>query len=1276
MADRQRQTNRCNFRGLNTRLLADAMPIGKYPIAINVRADGDSKIRTRPGLAAPFTTARGLTDIGSYATLGTDNKPRILVHDSGGGVWLDDGVKKGTVGTGGLGASLIPFRPSQSPQSWMYVGNATGYKKFSAPDGANVVTAQNAGIAEPQSPPDACPDGLAYNEFTLLAAQWAQSGTAAGPSDATRTTDTVTAIFQDPASVSPAALTRYTVQFGSTVQYSTGMTLKFNKSGGGTVSAIVEDVFPPINGGTALTIQSILYLFGPAGRCIIVPSQVQVGSNNQQFDANGNPAPQLPFLPGQIAGLRRGSLITIGSGGGTETVFVLSVTTGPQNQLAIECSTQYTHAASETIVGTLGVACSGISSLVVGQTVTSAQINSAITTGVGKLTQTLGTNPFNLSLGTIGTPQENDHIHISVAVDTPTNVTEFKILFDVGDGTFLQNVLYYSITPSAFTPVLANLVTQGGGGGGVATEAQQNLIDQQAAQNQALTQGGSTPAGGGGAGGAALPPNYDPNNPYQILNNPLYDVPATSGSAPGIAATGGTQFTEAIIPITALTRIGNDQSNTLAQCVAVQVLVNCSGALNLYFGSIWVGGGGQPDLGDSISTNPTSSGASYLYRVRPRSSTTGARGNPSPETRYGVEPHRQKVIVSLPSASYDTQIDTWDIFRYGGTVTSWRYVGSASSTATTFIDNVFDNAALAGEVLDFDNFQPWPSVDVPYSVSSGVTVYGTAIEIIAASFPATISRWLPGTLVTLNGQLTYTLWNRPVGIAGGYLLRIVENAGAPAVTTLQINEPNVANQPLPYLWGPDANGIVFGAGDPLRPGALYSAKQNNPDSSPNNIYDLTPTSEPLLGGEVVDGLSLVASSANWWMLQAAFSTPNRWNPVKTPAGRGLAAPYGSCTDGKVVFFWAKDGIYYMVPGLPAISLTEQDLGNLFPNVDGIGGVNVTYATFTFYAPSYQYAADFRLSIANSMLRAHYRDSSGFARTIILDMNLDSTGQPRMAWSVDWFDGDGVPIVTSLQPDQPSGTLTTATARYPQVYLGDSLGNVYAESDLTNDNGHPIQCWLGIPEWDAGDARTQKQWIDAWVDSVPAAPTGLLVAPVAGGIAVGTQNTIAQSASRILPPPILPLGNPVTNFMGLILEWIDDFTQQSVPTQIYEWSSEFVTQPLLIRSWNSVPTSHGLQGYHHIRKVVFAYLTKGSNAVTLTITAYDGTSPVALTLPATNGAYQKVEFIPTFNKGLLFTYNGTSSDQWAPILADTEVHVGAWSRTGPYEVFQGLGGSES
>ena len=1189
MANRQHQTFRTNFHGINTRLVADALLPGKYPVAINVRADGDSKVKTRPGYNLSFATSSSkITDMRAYTALGTDNKPRIIVHDSAGGVWLDDGVKKGTVGQGGTGASLIPYRPSQSPQSWMYVCNATGYSKFSAPDASNNVTAQKVGIAEPQSPPDACPDGFQYTEFTNIPNNYTPGATATpwntktgdagtptyttNPRSASGIGDTVVAIFQDPASVSPVTRTRYSVQLSSTTTYGVGETLIFNTNVGGVYqNSEVEDVLPAINGGVALTVLSIFYTSGLTGKCILVPSLFQFS------------------IEMQLPDIRRGSLIQIG----TEVCLVLNVTVGVNNgYIAIETSTTNHHGAGETLTGIPAIVVAGITSAVVGQTVGGAYIADTLTfsAGSGTLTQTLSTNPFTQVLGSLGTPQTSDYLHISLAASTPANITAFELDFDIGDGTFNQNVLSYSV-----------------------------------------------PA-------ASIASNFS----------------------------GASQFSEIVIPISSLVRsVGNNPDQTLAQCTKVRIKVTLTATVSIYFGSLWVGGGGQLDIGTT--------GAPYAYRVRPRSTITGAVGNPSPETRYGVLPSRQPVILSLPSAAYDSQIDTWDIERMGGTVTTFRRVGSAPSTATTFTDNSSDVSALAGELLSFDNFEPWPSVDVPWTATVGVggitsiTAYGTALVVLGApnSFLTTTMRWLPGTLITLDGQTAYTLWDRPTPVAGGVLFRTIENMGAPTVTTVFVSEPIVANQNLPYAWGPDANGVIFAAGDPLRPGALYSSTQFSPDATPNNIYDLTPPSEPLLGGEIIDGLSFVASSKRWWQLQAAFNTPQRWNPVEVPAGRGLAAPWGHCTDGKLIYFWASDGIYSMIPGLPALSMTDTDVGNAFPH-GSVPGQNITYNGQTLYAPAYRYAARFRLSIINSTLKAHYYDSEAQPHTLILDMTLDSEGKPRMAWSVDVY---ADPIGVSYQPEQPRGTLLSTTQAYSQGYLADSAGKVYIEADAANDNGVAISCILSTPEWDGGDARVPKQFLDAFLDCIPVGV--ITITPLSGGTPVGVAATVGPNVARQLS--INALGNlaqgfAVNNFLGLMMQWTDNFSVQSAPTTILEWTEEAVIQPILVRSWQSVPTSHGLQGYHFIYRIRFAYLSFG--AVTLTITAFDGPSPQPITLPNTNGLYQKVEFVPTFNKGMLFTYQGTSALPWAPIIEDCEVLVGAWSRTGQCSVFTGLGGIEA
>jgi hypothetical protein len=1426
VVDRIRQPKRANFRGLNVNLAPDALLDGKYPLALNIRAEGDSFIRTRPGYGTtPPSGVTGsgfstgglrITDISSYMTLGSA-QPRTIVHDSGGGVWLDDGVKKGTVGFGGIGASMITFRPSSSPQSWMYVANGTGYDKFEAPDLLNNVITQKVGIAEPQAPPDSCPDGFQYNEFAQFA-NWTHTGSAGAvvgpllitnitaavaavvttspnhglssgntvliqgsnstpsidglrvvtvlsvntfsvavntsvsgsagvatpqnPVDVVRSNDSVVAIFKDPASVSPATKIRYSVQVGTSVTYQAQETLTFNKSGGGVFSAVVEDVYPPINGGTALTIQAIYYFTGTTGNCIIVPSQLPTGG---LISDNGENQPQtinLPVLSGQVSALRRGSLVTLNNGGANqETVFVLNSTVGPQMQIAFECSTLNTHVATEAINGVPAICVSGITSAIVGQTAAAVQTNSVISKGIGYLTQTLATNPFSLDLGTVGVPQEDDLIHISLTTDVPTNVVELDIMFDVGDGTFNGNFLYFSISSNALQGITVSQTQSG------ATQAAlQDVTFNQAVANLYQYYGNQI---------VTLNVNPDGTITVKLKSGATLTFGNTDASGVG-------QYTEVTFSIGSLIRIGNDQTKSLATCNAVRIAANVTGSTVLGFGSIWVGGGGQLDVGTTSSP--------YYYRVVPYSSATGATGNPSPSTRYGVLPRLQPNILSLPSVAYDSQIDTIDIYRLGGSVNSWRYIGTAKSSAATYVDNALDSAALGSDELQFDNFEPWPSVDVPFIAAVGgnvtsITVIGTAIIVMASgsSFPASTLRWLPGTLITLDGAYTYTLWARPQAIAGGVLFRTLENASAPTVTTMIVNEPLVANQNLPYMWGPDAGGIVYASGDPLKPGTFYSSKPNNPDSAPDTAYDLTPPSEPLLGGEIVDGLSLTASSKRWWQLQPALGTPQGFVPVETPAGRGLAAPFGHCTDGKMIYFVSTDGVYAMVPGLAAQSLTDMDLSVIFPN-DGVDiGRDITYGPDSVYAPDYQYSAQFRLAIINSILRFHYFDRSGFARTLVCDLRLDTAGKPRGAWSVDVYHDS---ITNSYQPRQPAGTTASVASSFSQGYLSDANGKVWIELDVHNDNTTTIPAAFAVPESDGGDLRVLKEWIDGFADVVPAA-ANFTITPMSAGAAVAFNTSVAQGSARA-QPIISVAGSSYKAYMGVLFQWTDDFSTETTWSQVYGWEMCFYPQPVLeadavgqwdnagfdgakyiqgfildadtfgavkmveirngdslavaqafalqhsgeqevaysfttpfiahlvryegvdstvpwkfykmrwvweptpegVLTWQTQATSHGCRGYHFVARIRFCYLSTAN--VILTLAVYDGTSPAAITLPSTGGAVQKVEIVPTFNKGLLFTYAGVSASNWSPMLDKCEILVGEWGRSGPYKLFQNLG----
>jgi hypothetical protein len=119
----------------------------------------------------------------------------------------------------------------------------------------------------------------------------------------------------------------------------------------------------------------------------------------------------------------------------------------------------------------------------------------------------------------------------------------------------------------------------------------------------------------------------------------------------------------------------------------------------------------------------------------------------------------------------------------------------------------------------------------------------------------------------------------------------------------------------------------------------------------------------------------------------------------------------------------------------------------------------------------------------------------------------------------------------------------------------------------------------------------------------------------------------------------------------------------------EWI--FEATPEMAETWGPTQgTSFGFNGYSHIQRIVAAYAA--TEEVTVTIRAFDGTSPAVITLPATGGAYQKLLQVLTFNKGQLYFFAATSPAQFQLYLDDWEVLVGHWGRQDGYLTWKSLG----
>lgn len=1079
MADYQRPPDSFFFKlgGVYTRDVADAIPPTKQAIAQNVRSTGENSIRTRPGYNTYFAAgANAVLNLRGYATLGTDSTPRLLAYTASGNVRLDNNASVGNMGgNAGFGASMLPFRPAESPQAWMYIGTQGDYQKFSAPSANNVVTAYKVGIAEPQAQVEAGP--LSFAVYQAMGVSWSATGNASAPSNGNRSNDNTGVSLAD-----PIDSTRQSVQVGNNANATYGIGETINTS---LITTSLVDVIPPFPSGG--TVAAIRYSSGNTGNCVIVPSQSPTWSVDNRF---------------LLGSLRRGALLDIGG----EKVLVQAVTPGPQGQMAIFTSSNGTLTAGANISGVSAVVLYS-SANAANTAMNSSMLSSNISTGIGKLTQVLSTNPFATTLflpsGNNATAQADDYVHLSVNFSDPTQLIQLMIVFslETGGNNYNGEAFYYAVRPGDLVDI------QSGNGSVLPTILQ-------AAENEII---GSLPT----------PENIPP---------------------PGQSSSGNNQWAEILFPVSSLTRLGGDRSKTLANVTGVQLQVNVSNNITFQFGSLWVGGGGQPDIGNN--------GAEYRYQCVPLSSLTGVRGNPTPLMRYGAAPRRQPVRLQTGNLNtgYDPQIDTWEIYRYGGTITSYRSIGTTPA-GSDFVDNAFDDAAAAGTPLVIDNTQPWPTIDVPWKVTSGnanINAVGPYLTVTGNNsiFPATIASWLPGTIFQVGGNEAFTLRARPTTANNGYLFEMEECIGSGNQSQVFVLEPNVAAQPLPYLWGPNEQGYFFGCGDPFRPGVVSWCKAYMPDSVPTGYdLDLCPPSEPLLGGEVIRGISLVASSKRWWQLYFQPGGNPLYNPVEAAIGKRLASPWGKCTDGALLYFWATDCIA-ATDGGPAKSLTDADLYNLFPH-GGLSGVNVTRGTFTYYAPDYSRAAYFRLAVREGLLYADYRDSTNTPRTLVMEV-------PSNAWVQDSYAN---PITVHYSIEQPKGTLEAAAALFPAVVMGDNNGNVWKVQDLTNDGGNnagtPISAAVGTFEFDGGDHRAQYQWGDLYVDLL--APNGATATPISLQAAVGNNTAIVANSSRQFVPVSLG-GELLEMSLGLQVQWTDNFNNNAVATKLHFWQPSFVPKP--------------------------------------------------------------------------------------------------------------------
>ena len=468
------------------------------------------------------------------------------------------------------------------------------------------------------------------------------------------------------------------------------------------------------------------------------------------------------------------------------------------------------------------------------------------------------------------------------------------------------------------------------------------------------------------------------------------------------------------------------------------------------------------------------------YRYVYRSSATGAQSNPSPESAAITLPVSANTITSIWSP--DPQIDVVDYYRIDSVTSNFTYVATGpndnagSGTNTPITDSLTDTE-LGDQLLNYDNFEPFPSIDLPQkgvcSVSGGVITWvsGGAIGGTATGFNI---RWLAGTEILIGSptSLAYTFIARPTSNTS------VTIPGVPDGTNLayEIPEPILAAQPLPYMWGPTDNiNYTYAVGDPLRPGTLYWCQGSNLDSAPDtNQEDITDPSEPLIGGAIAGGLGVLFSIKRAWLILPNFfnatatatgTTGSTWSLQESSITRGLYMPRCVCvTGGGLIFFRVDDGIHVSDHGAASQSITDEDLYPLFPHESPGTGSSipqpVTIAGYTIYPPNDALPQGQRLSADKAYVYWDYLDATSTPRTLVYDL-------AAKGWVVDVY----TPTVTIHAPDEGQSVQGTLT--------GCSDGTVRLLSSAGTEAATAV---LLTPASDFGDTRSTKQVGDLYLET--------------------------------------------------------------------------------------------------------------------------------------------------------------------------------------------------
>lgn len=500
-----------------------------------------------------------------------------------------------------------------------------------------------------------------------------------------------------------------------------------------------------------------------------------------------------------------------------------------------------------------------------------------------------------------------------------------------------------------------------------------------------------------------------------------------------------------------------------------------------------------------------------------------------------------------------------------------------------------------------------------------------------------------------------------VGACGGSNLQIIDNVAdanlgdfVSLTNDAPVNSIYVIGRPLPYVWGPGFNPArLFGCGDPDRPDAVYFSNPGNADQwGVGQWIDVSSPSDPMQNGCVFNTRVFAFSKERMFELQPSVLGGTTLTPFQTPCSRGLISPWGLTSTARAIYFVAKDGIYRTLGGEEE-SLVENNIKPLFPTFDNPLGTSVEG-----YDPvDMERIEDIRLKFHNDELYFIYRGRTES------QLNMLVYDQNKNRWRAAQY-----PVHISTVYSEEAGPASS-------LLLGDSTGSIYSTQTGTGDvlqaSTPDISVTIRTGAFDQSMPLNLKEYGNVLFDIDPGGATigsPVTITPLLNGeVITGAAITVTGTGRQQVPLSL-------SDVFGFNIEFQITFVRNSTINPIlYQFDILWRSEPASVKHWEARETSHGLDGYQHLRDMNVAI--RSSSAVTLTLT-FDAAVTQTYTLASTGGLRQKV-YVPFHaNKFKLVRYSLDSDAEFRLYESDLEVRAKPWVTDLGYSIMRPFGGESS